>query len=240
MPEVLKLQLANFEGPLDLLLHLIRQQQLDIYDIPIAQVTDQYMHYLRAMERMNLQIAGDYFVMASTLLKIKSQQLLPHNEYADQPGENARQDLVDQLVEYSMYQKIAGYLGKKAASAPFVAAKEPTQPADQAHLLLQPCQITTDELLQAMSKVVARLRLRQPATSQVAPHNFKVKEMRQYMTKLLLKRGKISFASAAQNLNSIDEAVGLFLAVLDLFKIQAIAVVQQGDDLLLQSGKTDQ
>lgn len=239
MPEMLKLQLANFEGPLDLLLHLIRQQRLDIYDIPIAQVTDQYMHYLRAMERLNLQIAGNYFVMASTLLKIKSQQLLPHNEYADQPGEDARQDLVDQLVEYSMYQKIAGYLSKKAESAPFVAAKEPTQPADQAHLLLQPGQITTDELLQAMSKVVARLRLRQPATSQVAPHNFKVKEMRQHLMQLLAKQSQISFANTAQNLDSIDEAVGLFLAILGLFKTQAIAVLQRGDDLLLQSSKTN-
>lgn len=240
MTETLKLQLANFEGPLDLLLHLIRQQQLDIYDIPIAQITDQYMHYLRAMERMNLQIAGDYFVMASTLLKIKSQQLLPHNEYTDQPEEDSRQELVNQLVEYAMYQKIAGYLGKKAAAAPFVAAKEPTQPADQEHLLLAPGQITTGELLQAMSRVVARLRLRQPATSQVRPHSFKVKEMRTRLTHLLAKHSRMSFAGAAQALTSVDEIVGLFLAVLDLYKEQAIAVVQRGDDLVLQTRNVKQ
>ncbi|MCH3990009.1 MAG: segregation/condensation protein A [Lactobacillus sp.] len=235
MPEPLTLQLASFEGPLDLLLHLIRQQRLDIYDIPIAQVTDQYMHYLRQMEQMNLQIAGDYFVMASTLLKIKSQQLLPHNEYVDNTEEDSRQELVEQLVEYSMYQKIASYLGQQAKKAPFVAAKDPAQPTDQAHLPLKPGQITTRELVQAMSKVVARLRLRQPATSQVKPHHFKITELRGKLVQMLARKGKVSFTGAAEDFSSMDEVVGLFLAVLGLYKDQAIAVIQRGDDLLLQS-----
>ncbi|WP_310652436.1 segregation and condensation protein A, partial [Lactobacillus jensenii] len=76
MTENLKVELPNFEGPLDLLLHLIRSQEIDIYDIPIAEITRQYLNYLEKMKELNLQLAGEYFVMASTLLRIKSQYLL--------------------------------------------------------------------------------------------------------------------------------------------------------------------
>ncbi len=76
MNEGMTIELPNFEGPLDLLLHLIRSQELDIYDIPIARITQQYLDYLQQMQRLNLQLAGEYFVMAATLLRIKSQYLL--------------------------------------------------------------------------------------------------------------------------------------------------------------------
>ena len=81
------IELPNFEGPLDLLLHLIRSQALDIYDIPIAQITQQYLDYLDRMQELNLQLAGEYFVMAATLLRIKSQYLLPKNDFVQEDEE---------------------------------------------------------------------------------------------------------------------------------------------------------
>ena len=78
------IELPNFEGPLDLLLHLIRSQALDIYDIPIAKITQQYLDYLDRMQELNLQLAGEYFVMAATLLRIKSQYLLPKNDFVQE------------------------------------------------------------------------------------------------------------------------------------------------------------
>jgi len=106
MTENLKVELPNFEGPLDLLLHLIRSQEIDIYDIPIAEITRQYLNYLEKMKELNLQLAGEYFVMASTLLRIKSQYLLPKNDFVEleqEPEIDPRQELVEQLVQYSIF-----------------------------------------------------------------------------------------------------------------------------------------
>lgn len=239
MSKTLQLQLANFEGPLDLLLHLVRQAKLDIYDIPIAQITDQYMHYLHQMQKLNLQIAGDYFVMASTLLKLKSQQLLPHNEYADQEDEDPAAALSEQLVEYAVYQKIAGYLGQKAAKRDFVAAKDPTVPSGAAHLPLAPGQASQTDLLQAMSRVVARLRLRQPASGHVSPHHFHVQQMKRRVLAALTNCQPVSFGHLASACENSDQLVGLFLAVLTLYGEKTITAVQQGDDLSLRQVTTN-
>ena len=111
----LTLELPNFEGPLDLLLHLIRSQKIDIYDIPIAQITSQYLDYLKKMQQLNLQIAGEYFVMSSALLRIKSQYLLPQNDFVDddEQAEDPRDELVQQLVQYSVFKKISSFFKEK-------------------------------------------------------------------------------------------------------------------------------
>lgn len=112
------LKLGGFEGPLDLLLHLIREAKMDIYDIKIATITSQYMDYLHQMKAHRLEIAGEYFVMASTLMRIKSQLLLPQapplddEEPAEEPVD-PRQELVDQLIEYQRYKKAADHLKDK-------------------------------------------------------------------------------------------------------------------------------
>src|SRR5699024_10131523 len=110
--EKLKLELEIFEGPLDLLLHLINQLEIDIYDIPIAQITDQYMKYLEHMKAKQLDIAGDYFVMAATLMRIKSEMLVPRNEnQADLEDEfydeeDPRKPLMELLLEYKQIKDV--------------------------------------------------------------------------------------------------------------------------------------
>ena len=103
------IKLPVFEGPLDLLLHLIREHKLDIYDIPIAEVTDQYLHYLSLMESLDLNIAGEFFVMAATLLEIKSRMLLPTPEGEDESeeGVDPRVELVERLLEYERFKTAA-------------------------------------------------------------------------------------------------------------------------------------
>ncbi|MCT7710691.1 MAG: segregation/condensation protein A, partial [Lactobacillus iners] len=97
----LNLELPNFSGPLDLLLHLIKSQKIDIYDIPIAKITSQYLAYLSKWQTLDLKIAGEYFVMASSLLKIKSQYLLPKNDFDNEiiEDDDPREELVEQLVQ---------------------------------------------------------------------------------------------------------------------------------------------
>ncbi|HUV04549.1 MAG TPA: segregation/condensation protein A [Armatimonadota bacterium] len=102
------IKLPVFEGPLDLLLHLIREHKLDIYDIPIAEVTDQYLHYLSLMESLDLNIAGDFFVMAATLLEIKSRMLLPSPPAEeDEEAIDPRAELVERLLEYDRFKSAA-------------------------------------------------------------------------------------------------------------------------------------
>src|SRR3982751_4520955 len=103
-------RLENFEGPLDLLLFLIRKNDLDIYDIPIASITQEYLSYLDVIKDLNLETAGEFLVMASTLMQIKAQMLLPSPEGAEAEGPDPRQELVNKLLEYQRYKEAAGLL----------------------------------------------------------------------------------------------------------------------------------
>src|SRR5208283_4056584 len=102
-----KIHLEKFEGPLDLLLYLIKKNDIDIYDIPIAMITDQYMEYIRMMKMLDLDVVGDFLVMAATLMQIKSRMLLPPDPLAGPEAEDPRQELVDRLKEYEQFKLIA-------------------------------------------------------------------------------------------------------------------------------------
>src|SRR3990170_4204563 len=110
-----KVDLESYNGPLDLLLYLIQKDEVDIYDIPIARITEQYMSYLDALNILNLNIAGDFLVMAATLMHIKSKALLPTTELEEEEDlEDPRLELVKQLLEYKRYKETATTLAKKA------------------------------------------------------------------------------------------------------------------------------
>ena len=102
-----KVTLPSFKGPLDLLLHLIKQHKIDIYDIPIALITEQYNEYLDAMEELSLDVAADYIYMAALLIHIKSKMLLPRDESSEMPQEDPREELVKKLLEYQRYKAVA-------------------------------------------------------------------------------------------------------------------------------------
>jgi segregation and condensation protein A len=110
-----KLRLSNFEGPLDLLLHLIKINEVDIYDIPIAAITDQYVEYLKMMRELDLEIASEFLLMAATLMEIKSRMLLPTQPSEEEPEEDPRFELIEQILEYKKYKELAGHLEEKAA-----------------------------------------------------------------------------------------------------------------------------
>src|SRR5690625_1244037 len=115
MNETYEVKVDAFAGPLDLLLHLVNQLEIDIYDIPVAEITEQYMQYIHAMEKIELNIASEYLVMAATLLEIKSAMLLPKKEVAleDEYEEDPREQLIKRLIEYRKYKEAAEQLQKK-------------------------------------------------------------------------------------------------------------------------------
>ena len=113
-------KLEVFEGPLDLLLHLIDKNKIDIYDIPIVEITNQYMEYIRNMQREDLNVMSEFLVMAATLLDIKCRMLLPKEVTEDGEEEDPRQELVDQLIQYKMYKYMANVLKDRQADSDFV------------------------------------------------------------------------------------------------------------------------
>jgi hypothetical protein len=111
----LKIRLGEFEGPLDLLLHLIRQEQVSIYDIPVARITDEYLRYLRVMQELDIAVAGDFLVMAATLIELKTKMLLPRDPLAaPEEEDDPRTELVNQLLEYQKYKAAAEMLWSRA------------------------------------------------------------------------------------------------------------------------------
>ena len=125
----LNVKLEVFEGPLDLLLHLLDKNKVSIYDIPIVEITNQYMEYIREMQRQDLNIMSEFLVMAATLLDIKSKWLLPKEESEDEEETDPRAELVDQLLQYKMYKYISLELRDRQLDAGYQFYKNPTIPA---------------------------------------------------------------------------------------------------------------
>lgn len=224
------LKVGSFEGPLDLLLHLIRQSKMDIYDIQIEPITEQYMEYLRQMKEHRLEVAGDYFVMAATLMNIKSRLLLPQTpeEEIEQPEEESdpRQELVDQLLEYQRYQKAAAHLKDRAD----FRQQEYTRPAmhvpkEMVAEHVQPG-VTLGQLQKAFGQVLQRHQLTRPVTETVAAEKVSISERMQ----VIMGRVHVMatrFNDLFEDDQTRDNLVTTFLALLELTKHQAVTVYQE-------------
>lgn len=231
MTEQLTLVLSDFEGPLDLLLHLIKQTKIDIYDIPIAEITAQYLDYLHQMQELALDIAGDYLVMAATLMKIKSKLLLPKPpvlveeetiDYVD-----PRQELVDQLLAYQAFQKIAGVLQEREMERQQLFAKPAsTNPAEKVVPLARGV-IKPRDLAAAVSKMLAEAKASQPVFKTVQNDEISITEKMNWITNQLSRQANaVTFESLVVNPNDCDEIVTTFLAILELMKDRRIVCDQ--------------
>ena len=226
------LKLGGFEGPLDLLLHLIREAKMDIYDIKIATITSQYMDYLHQMKVHRLEIAGEYFVMASTLMRIKSQLLLPQapplddEEPAEEPVD-PRQELVDQLIEYQRYKKAADHLKDKES----YRQQEYTRPAMRVPRDLVSEQVapgvSLDQLQAAFSQVLKRHRFTQPTVETVVAEKVSVAQQMQTVFERVTA-GPQRFVDLLERAITRGELVTTFLAILELAKHQAVHIEQAG------------
>ncbi|MCI1975022.1 MAG: segregation/condensation protein A [Limosilactobacillus sp.] len=240
------LKIGDFEGPLDLLLHLIRQSKMDIYDIQIEQITQQYFDYLRKMKSHQLEVAGDYFVMAATLMNIKSRMLLPQPEEemeeTNEEVEDPRQELVEQLLEYQRYQKAASHLKDKAT----FRQAEYTRPAMHVpvEMIAQHVEpgVTLVQLQQAFADVLKRHQLVAPVHETVAAEKISVAQ-RMEQVFMTIRKAATRFDDLFIGKRTRDELVTTFLAVLELTKHQAIVVHQEelfGPIILVEGSKGEQ
>lgn len=230
-----QLKLEVFEGPLALLMHLIEKSQIDIYDIPIAEITEQYLAYLKQMEEVDLEVASEFLVMAATLLQIKSRMLLPKKKTEDtEEEEDPRDELVARLLEYKRYQEVSLRLGELAEARQMFFGRSPlVLPRRQEPY---PQGMTTDKLVMAFIAVWESKQTEENFVV-VRGETVTVQDKMGDILYLLRKYGKtIDFRETLIRARNRDEMVASFLAILELLKLRKIRAHQeQGSNTILIS-----
>ena len=227
-----QVRLPAFEGPLDLLLHLIRINEMDIFDIPIVEVTRQYQDYLDLMRRLDLEIVGEFVLMAATLMHIKSKMLLPREpEPGGEPSEDPREELTRQLVEYQRLKQGAENLQalESVASLVWARGERAFEEFDGERLLV----VDMVTLLGAMKKVLDRLEAR--SRLEVRTEEFSIADKIDWLSGLLAEGRSISFFEVLDGMRSRGEAIATFLAILELMRLRRLLVLQRApfEDILL-------
>ena len=221
-----QVKLPVFEGPLDLLLHLIKEQKLDIYDIPIAEITKHYLEYLDLMKTLNLDVAGDYMVMAAELTRIKSKMLLPVGEGTEEEegeGPDPRAELVEKLLEYKKYKEAAQELGKMESKQKEIFTRRADVPffADEESEVLD---VTIFDLLKAFQKVLKTVSYR--ADYEITYAIISVADKMNHITAILDATPVLNFEALFTDAASRMEVVATFLALLELIRLGVLRVQQ--------------
>lgn len=223
--------LDAFHGPLDLLLYLIEKNQVDIYDIPIALLSDQFMAYLGSHEG-DLDTIGDFLVMASYLLQLKARMLLPSLDEEDEDQElDPREELIQRLEEYKRYKEAAEYLISRQDGTIERVYYRSTSYSEQSEVLTADLPM----LLRAYQAVLAKLEQEEPALS-IPQEDINVKEKMDEIVQTLARRGsKLPFSELFQSTMRRRELLGLFLALLELVRLQQVEAVQENkfSDIIL-------
>ena len=223
-----KLKLEVFEGPLDLLLYLIKKDQINIYDIPIAQVTQQYMEYLDMLKMFDLDIVGDFLVMAATLLQIKSRMLLPPDPNAQpEEEEDPRDELVRRLLEYKKFKEIAEELKSKESMRQDLFSrvidvertKELKEDAKEVYF-----EVSLFDLIAAFSKVLKNVP--KDVFYEVIKDEHTVEQKIHDLLHMLLDQPRIMLTELFVRAKSKTEIVVTFMAILELIRLREIVVVQ--------------
>jgi len=221
-PYALEVFLEAFEGPLDLLLYLIRRQNLDILDIPLAEITRQYVEYIEMMKELQLDLAGEYLLMAAMLAEIKSRMLLPRNEEDEEDEEDPRAELVRRLQEYERYKRAA----ENIAALPRMERdlRQAQAEVTERKVEIKPPDLTMKEMLLAFKDVLARAEMFARLHVQREPLS-----VRQRMSEILLKLGDDQFADFKDLFDPREGRMGVvvtFIALLELLKESVIELVQ--------------
>jgi segregation and condensation protein A len=218
-----RVQLQAFDGPLDLLLHLIQRDEIDIYDIPIARITAQYLEHLTLMEELDLEVAGEYLVMAATLIRIKSQMLLPRPAL-DAEGEeiDPRDELVRRLIEYRKFKEIAEHLRGKEEDRRLRHARPVSLP-DLAPEDIPLGQVSVFDLLTYLKDILERTEEEFLHTVQIEP--ITLEERMEILRARLAERPRIRFSDFLHDVRTRIGIVVSFMALLEVMKAgEAIAL----------------
>jgi len=221
-----RIQLPNFEGPLDLLLHLIRKHELDILDLPVSFVTDKYLEYLGLMHALNLDVASEYLVMAATLAHIKSKMLLPRppedQDDEDDDELDPRAELIRRLLEYQKYKTVAEDLGARAIAGRDVFARGSAPPTAEGPRPLG--QVSVFKLLDALKKVAERVNA--SISLAVDAERMSIQERIGGVVDLLRERRRCRFDELFDGVSTSYDLVITFLALLEMAKMRLASIYQ--------------
>ncbi|NWK83508.1 segregation/condensation protein A [Staphylococcus sp. GSSP0090] len=235
-----EVKLDAFNGPLDLLLHLIQKIEIDIYDIPMKALTEQYMQYIHTMNQLEINIASEYLVMASELLMIKSKMLLPQTNEVEDLDDDPRDELVGRLIEYQNYKAYTEFLNERKDERALYFSKHPT---DLSHLESNETwhpdnTIDLTELIIAYQKVKNRVEFHTPKTVDIRKETFTIQQATTQVTDKLKQHESFNFFSLFNFTEPIEMVVTHFLAILEMSKsgIVNIEQVKSFDDINILRG----
>ena len=229
-------KINDFEGPLDLLLHLIKESKMDIMNIEIEVITDQYMNFLKEQEKMNLEVSSEYLVLASELLEIKSKLLIPNNKLDETVEEDPREELVNRLLEYEAYKNITKVLQEKELLRKDIYTKYPENinnyiPEDkEIH-----SDVSLDDLIAAFQKYYQRQIDNRPLNTKVTLKEISVTSRRSDIKRLLKTKKRLSFRELFPVV-SREYIVATFLAILEMAKNTELTITQNdtNDDIICE------
>ncbi len=235
-----KYRLDHFEGPLDLLLFLIRKNEVSIYDIPVSEITEQYLEFLKYSSGINLDDVSDFYLMAASLLYIKSRMLLPVEVDLEDELEDPRQELVQRLIDYEKYRKLTDLMAEREARAEWIVERKQTQPVlpfpDEGEMWEK---VDTWDLLKSFSKVMKDLGGERVISLW---EEVTINEKITLINEFLEDRVEFNFDDILVNPGSLMEVVSAFLAVLEMVKMGIIDVFQNrlfGDIKITVSSRPD-
>ena len=225
-----EIKLDIFEGPLDLLLYLIRKNEIDIYNIPIALITEQFLSYLDLMRSLNLDLAGEYLVLASTLVHIKSKLLLPpaEGEGEEEEGEDPRKELVRQLLEYQAFKDAALHLDERPLLERdvFTRGALTEDPVSSGEEEEEMTEVDIFELVSAFRRIIAGLDLREDL--EIDAEKMSLTDRINEILEKLSEQGQITFAELLGDRVDRRRIIYTFLAILELMKLRMIRAYQSG------------
>ncbi|MFA5602452.1 MAG: segregation/condensation protein A [Bacilli bacterium] len=220
----------EFEGPLDLLLHLIKQSQIEIYDIKIEEITNQYLNYIKQMEELNLDIASEYLVIAAELIEIKSRMLLPKQtiEDSDEYEEDPKEALINKLLEYKKYKEASDKFKELEETRSFIFTKIPANLKEYISDSIKPKldeEIGINNLLDAFQSFLERQNLKKPLNVKITNKEITINERRKDIKNLLKTKKKINIEELFDNFNK-SYIITTFLTILEMAKDNEIIIKQ--------------
>jgi segregation and condensation protein A len=223
-----KVKFEVFEGPLDLLLYLIKKQEVDIYEVNLTALATQFIEYIEVMRQLDLDIAGEFLVMASTLMYIKSRELLPVDKQVaveeEEDGEDPRWELIRQLVEYKKFKDAAARLQELEIRQESVYRREAPKPVFES----EPTKpdVSIFDLINAVNSILKRVAQREGESREIFEDKWSVSEKIEMIAKAIGDKTRVKFSELFENATSRTEVVVTFLAMLELIRLKQIVCVQ--------------
>jgi segregation and condensation protein A len=224
-----KVKLEVFEGPLDLLLYLIRKDEVDIYDVSLERITSHYLEYLETFRMLDLEIAGEFVVMAANLIYIKSRNLLPvHQQPPDEEAEeeDPRWDLIRQLIEYKKFKDAAFQLHHRELLQEGLIVRVPEKPAFEDSGTLLKSEVGIFDLINAFQKVLKKIELKRENLREIFEESYTVSDKIEFIMRTVAGERPVSFYDLFENAASRTEIAVTFLALLELIRMKQIRVFQ--------------